>query len=306
MVHVLKVHPEQLRLLALQLKRFEFRKDDRSPAFAAGDELLEYGWDPKLQERTGEWLRLRVTHVSRGGEFGVPEGFAVLSVVLAATMQELRPIPFGQLPTPEDFGRPGEPPPRPEREDDRWNLIRDHVPPEPTRLVVPSAGPSFRENRVRSFGDAPVEIEAVRLDSDACGLRAVFTPAQVAGASLVVYAGVVPDPARVIRGTDPAWEQLVEVEDLHLPGGIDLSPNGLQLISSIRVFVLEAAGTPTFLRVYSKSGEVLLQATCGVGNDVDVGLFLTSPPDCRVPAGAAWPAGTRLKFAPHRISLQGA
>lgn len=149
--HVLKVHPEQLRLLELELKRFEFRKDDRVPAFAAGDELLLYGWDPKRQERTGDWLRLRVVHVSRGGEFGLPDGFCAMSVALAAVMHEQAPKAVLC---------------------DREALVVDRT--------IAGAGVDVRDCRVHGFGEKPVEIEAPRSASDCADCRDADPPGECA------------------------------------------------------------------------------------------------------------------------------
>jgi hypothetical protein len=332
--HVLKVHPEQLRLLALGLKRFEFRKDDRTPAFQAGDELLEFGWDPKAQERTGEWLRLRVTHVSRGGEFGVPEGFAVLSIVLAATMDELRPVPFGQLPLPEDFGRPGEPPPR------------------------PVEAPTFRANDVRSFGEKPVEIEAPRAASDCADCRDADPPGEcakcrdfeaaavtratqqhaltgphfvdrpdpngnsshaerarrvlngagellgAAGTELVVYDGTIPRSVDAKLG--PGTVDLLHVAPLHEPGGTFLHPEGLELVAPERRFAFRASGRPCFARLLDRNGRALLQLLCGLkgsGAELELELFQVEGPMVRVATTGEVPEHSVVGVVRHRIAL---
>ena len=90
--HNLKIWPDQYALLRSGLKTFEFRKNDRD--FQVGDILLLREWDPGSGTReTGpwasghytdaDWILRGVTHVLRGPDFGVPEGYAVLSLAVS-------------------------------------------------------------------------------------------------------------------------------------------------------------------------------------------------------------------------------
>lgn len=85
-VHELKTWPDPFRALRCGRKTFEFRRDDRG--FAVGDVLVLQEWDPpsggdELEDEegyTGRSQRYLVTHITRGPDFGVPEGFVVMSL----------------------------------------------------------------------------------------------------------------------------------------------------------------------------------------------------------------------------------
>jgi len=90
-IHELKTWPEPFQALVDGRKTFEYRKDDRG--FAVGDELLLQEWDPAKPKRflgdygggtihgdyTGRKAVATITY-RLGSEFGVPEGYCVLSV----------------------------------------------------------------------------------------------------------------------------------------------------------------------------------------------------------------------------------
>ena len=87
--HVKKCHPDSFRAIRDESKMFEWRREDDCK-YAVGDILilLEYIPPPDdppdiLDETqygyTGEIERRQVTYVLRG-RFGVPEGYAVLSL----------------------------------------------------------------------------------------------------------------------------------------------------------------------------------------------------------------------------------
>lgn len=77
-VHDLKCHPEPFDALASGLKTYELRRDDRG--YAVGDELVLRRWCPTDLDYTGEELRVRVTHLTRGPEWGLPEGLVCMAV----------------------------------------------------------------------------------------------------------------------------------------------------------------------------------------------------------------------------------
>lgn len=58
-------------------KRFEYRKDDRT--YEVGKTLYQREWNPDTQY-TGDWLYHDVTFIIRGGVFGIPEGYCIMSV----------------------------------------------------------------------------------------------------------------------------------------------------------------------------------------------------------------------------------
>jgi hypothetical protein len=86
-VHYLKCWPASSEAVLAGLKRFEFRRDDRDGRFAVGDRLVLVEWieadrlDPESQPRaTGRQIIATVAYVLRGPDFGVPPGYAVLSL----------------------------------------------------------------------------------------------------------------------------------------------------------------------------------------------------------------------------------
>lgn len=91
--HVLKTWPAPFAAVLDGTKRHEIRKADRP--FAVGDVLELREWDPEIMGRglrggshfegttrgyTGRSLTVRVTYITRGGEWGVPDGLCVMSI----------------------------------------------------------------------------------------------------------------------------------------------------------------------------------------------------------------------------------
>src|SRR3954469_6830250 len=90
--HELKSWPGQFQAMWTGLKRAEFRRDDRG--YCVGDLLELREWDPGPRAYTGFRLTARVTHLLRGPELGVPEGYVVLSIeVLGARVADSGPPP---------------------------------------------------------------------------------------------------------------------------------------------------------------------------------------------------------------------
>lgn len=81
--HELKTWPEPFEAMWRGDKTAEFRKDDREPRFREGDTLRLHEWDPET--KGSPWplrtITCRVSDVRRGGPFGIPEGYAMLSVM---------------------------------------------------------------------------------------------------------------------------------------------------------------------------------------------------------------------------------
>lgn len=75
-----KCWPEPFEALRTGVKTHEFRRDDRFPPYDVGDSLIVQEWDPTRGVYTGRELAVRVTYISRGPDWGVPEGFCVMSV----------------------------------------------------------------------------------------------------------------------------------------------------------------------------------------------------------------------------------
>lgn len=77
--HELKIWPKFFRLVAVGMKNFELRKDDRH--FGIGDTLRLREWDPDSKKYTNRMLERRVLYVLRDAEeFGLRPGFCILSL----------------------------------------------------------------------------------------------------------------------------------------------------------------------------------------------------------------------------------
>lgn len=82
--HLVKSWPQPFEALCLGARTAEFRRNDRG--YLTGDLLVLQEWKPFTAppdgdgEYTGRQMACRVTHVARGPEWGIPEGFAVLSL----------------------------------------------------------------------------------------------------------------------------------------------------------------------------------------------------------------------------------
>jgi len=80
--HDLKTHPEPFEEVSAGRKKFEYRRDDRD--FRVGDVLLLMCFNPETQKYDGREVSRVITYILRGSEFGVAEGFCVLSLDIPA------------------------------------------------------------------------------------------------------------------------------------------------------------------------------------------------------------------------------
>jgi len=88
MIHELKTHPEFFSMVFTGTKNFEVRKNDRD--FKVGDEILLKEWIPEdyhwqldkgmKQGFTGRILHRRIDYILKGGQFGIEDGYAILSI----------------------------------------------------------------------------------------------------------------------------------------------------------------------------------------------------------------------------------
>jgi hypothetical protein len=81
--HPLKTWPAPFAAIMEGRKRHEFRRDDRG--FRTGDTLVLKEWDPAGDPElggafTGRKCRVRVTYISRGPMWGIPDGYVVMSI----------------------------------------------------------------------------------------------------------------------------------------------------------------------------------------------------------------------------------
>lgn len=77
-IHELKSWPESFSRITDCSKRHDFRKDDRG--FNAGDWLILREWDRDKQAFTGAVAIATVDHIDRGPDYGIPEGYCVMTV----------------------------------------------------------------------------------------------------------------------------------------------------------------------------------------------------------------------------------
>ena len=75
--HVLKADLRPFDACWRGIKNFEFRKNDRN--FVAGDTIAIREHDAATGLYTGRELIGDITYVARGPDYGIPEGYAVLS-----------------------------------------------------------------------------------------------------------------------------------------------------------------------------------------------------------------------------------
>lgn len=76
--HELKTWPEFYQAVLYGQKLFEVRKNDRD--FKAGDVIKLREFDPEINDYTGSWNNMLVNYVLEGGQFGIEEGYVVLSL----------------------------------------------------------------------------------------------------------------------------------------------------------------------------------------------------------------------------------
>lgn len=84
--HDLKTWPNEFTAVAAGTKRFEFRENDRG--YEVRDVLILHEWKPSPEcndrsvgEYTGRVLRVHVTYILHGPDFGVTPGFVVMSIL---------------------------------------------------------------------------------------------------------------------------------------------------------------------------------------------------------------------------------
>jgi hypothetical protein len=77
--HHLKTWPKVFNLPA-RSKPYEYRKNDRN--FQIHDILYLEEWDPKAEAYTGYVIKKEVTDILLGGQFGIPEGYCIMTVIV--------------------------------------------------------------------------------------------------------------------------------------------------------------------------------------------------------------------------------
>ena len=78
LTHELRTWPNAYALMVTGAKTLEYRRDDRG--FQAGDLLRLREYDPDTDTYSGREMTVKVTDVQRGPDWGIPVGYAVMSV----------------------------------------------------------------------------------------------------------------------------------------------------------------------------------------------------------------------------------
>lgn len=76
--HILKCWPEHFQNCRSGVKKFEIRLNDRE--YEVGDYLEQHEFESNGQVFTGEQDTYKVTHLLKGGQFGIEPGFVVMSI----------------------------------------------------------------------------------------------------------------------------------------------------------------------------------------------------------------------------------
>jgi hypothetical protein len=99
--HELKCWPEAFVSVCAGTKTAEFRRDDRG--FEAGDILVLREWEPASSNYTGRAVRKTISHITRGPRWGLPDGFAMLSLARGGVLV-LPDVPLRYMPRCQPIG----------------------------------------------------------------------------------------------------------------------------------------------------------------------------------------------------------
>jgi ASC-1-like (ASCH) protein len=81
-IHELKAWSAYFTAVRLGEKTHEVRVNDRG--YAPGDALHLREWNPRTKKYTGDELLVRVTNITLGGNFGLPENLCCMSIKVLA------------------------------------------------------------------------------------------------------------------------------------------------------------------------------------------------------------------------------
>lgn len=84
-IHELKTWPEPFDAVFECRKNFEVRRDDRN--FREGDFLHLRRYDPQRKSYTGQEVTVQVSYILSGEEWGLQDGFVVMSLEHPALVQ---------------------------------------------------------------------------------------------------------------------------------------------------------------------------------------------------------------------------
>ena len=87
-IHGLKTWPEYFEEIINGNKTFEVRRMDRN--FKPGDILDLQEWNPQAGTYTHRNIRLEITYVLEGGQFGIDKGFCVIGFKAPEPLQTIK------------------------------------------------------------------------------------------------------------------------------------------------------------------------------------------------------------------------
>ena len=88
-IHKVKILPNHFRAVKKKLKKSEIRKNDRN--YKDGDVLFLQEFDDRKQFKsyTGSEVIVKVTHILHGGQYGIEEGYCVMSFRILRAEEKL-------------------------------------------------------------------------------------------------------------------------------------------------------------------------------------------------------------------------
>jgi ASC-1-like (ASCH) protein len=78
MTHTLKTWPEYFQAIKAGKKKFELRKNDRN--FQTGDRLVLNEYEPETNKYSGDKLVVTAGYILEGGQFGLEDGYCIISL----------------------------------------------------------------------------------------------------------------------------------------------------------------------------------------------------------------------------------
>ena len=84
-IHELKTHTDYFNQVAIGRKHFEVRKNDRD--YQSGDILHLKNFCPESKEYKYGYVLAEVEYILKGGQFGIEEGFVVMSIKIIQVKQ---------------------------------------------------------------------------------------------------------------------------------------------------------------------------------------------------------------------------
>ena len=86
-IHELKTYSDFFRAVERGEKTFEVRKNDRN--YAVGDVLRLRDYDPNTETYSGDELRVHISYILHGGQFGIEDGYCVMGLRRGIPLREL-------------------------------------------------------------------------------------------------------------------------------------------------------------------------------------------------------------------------